>query len=300
MSRGPGDLQRAIIKFVAIATVPVTVESMRWDLCDQLGKPAVLPGKELPPEWNTSFSRAVKKLASDSRKLITIERRPLESLEECIRHYPGKSLQVDVRRQRQELLPALLEWTQEKYGASPHYSLGQNEEYFVERLSESRRRWLRNEWGKLELLIRPRFADSGSRQLLLLFAKARALFCGLNVKSPFSFADIVKKSCAELSPELADQLRRFAKGFLSDTSAGALQLKSYVHKFANVPRHGRCSLRKDTLEALHRRRPTFVEAMPGFRSRRSRFWREPQYPPALHKLFDQTVFQSFQFVGPAA
>ena len=32
----------------------------------------------------------------------------------------------------------------------------------------------------------------------------------------------------------------------------------------------------------------------------TRFMREPKYPVALHKLFDQTVFQSFQFVLRAA
>jgi len=300
MSRGLGDLQRAVISFVTNAAAPVTVESMRWDLYDHLRKRAIPHAGLLPPEWNTSVARAVKKLASDSRKYFTIERRPLISLEECVRHFPGKSLQIDIRRLREELLPALLEWTQEKDGASPHYSHGQNEVYFVERLSEKRRGWLRDEWEKLEALIRPTFAKTGSEHLLLLFVKAKALFRGLNVKSPFSFARMVEESCHELPATIAEQLRRFANRFLSDASAGALQLKSYVHEFANVPRHRQCSLRHDTLEALHRLRPKFVEAMTGFEPGHSRFMREPKYPPALHKLFDQTVFQSFQFIRPAA
>jgi hypothetical protein len=300
MSRGPGDLQRAIIAFITNATAPVTVESMRWDLYNQLQKPAIPISGQLPPEWNTSFARAVKKLAADSRRFFTIERRPLVTLEECVRHFPGKSLQIDVRLHRQELLPALVEWTQEQYGASPRYSQGQNEIYFVKRLTEKRRSWLFGEWKQLEALIRPVFAKTGSEQLLLLFVKARALFHDLNVKSPLSFANMVEASCPELPATVAEQLRRFAKKFLSDTSAGVLQLKSYVHEFANVPRHGQCSLKRDTLEALHRLRPKLVEAMPGFEPGHTRFLREPKYPPALHKLFDQTVFQSFQFIRTAA
>src|SRR5207249_3152210 len=106
--------------------------------------------------------------------------------------------------------------------------------YFVGRLSEKRRAWLRDEWEKLEARIRPTFAKFGSEHLLLLFVKARALFLGLNAKSPFSFAAKVEESCVELPEEVAEQLRCFAKKFLSDTSAGALKLKSLVHKFANV------------------------------------------------------------------
>lgn len=296
MSRGHGELQRTIISHVQGAPTGLTVESMRWDLYEKLEKPMVPAGGELPPKWNTSFARAVKRIAADPRKFFGIERRRLKSLDECLSHYPGKSLRADVRHHRQELLPALVEWTQEKYGASPHYSEGENELYYVARLSETRRDWLRQEWTRLETLIRPTFAESASEHLLLLFLKARALFQGLNAKSPFSFAAMVRESCEELPKAVAEQLETFAEKFVSDTSAGALKLQSFVHEFASVPRHGQCSLRRDTLEALHRLRPKFVEALPGFNSGRTRWAQEPKYPDALHKLFDQTVFQKFQFI----
>lgn len=300
MSRGHGELQRAVISHIQSATSPLTVESLRWELYEKLEKPEVPAGGELPGKWNTSFVRAVKKVAADPRRFFAIERRRLKSLDECISHYPGKSLQVDVRHHREKLLPALLEWTQDKHGASPHYSEGENEIYYVNRLSQNRRDWLRQEWTKLEALIRPTFAELASEHLLLLFLKARALFQGLNAKSPFSFAAMVELSCNDLPATVAEQLRAFAKKFVSDTNAGALKLQSFVHEFANVPRHGQCSLRKDTLEALHRLRPQFIEALPGFDPGHGRFMREPKYPDALHKLFDQTVFQKFQFIVSAA
>jgi hypothetical protein len=302
MSRGPGDLQRLILAYLSESTVPVTTESMRWSLYEHLGTAPTSPDGTLPNRWNTSFARAVNSLASESRSLLHIERRPLTSLEECIAHYPGKTLQVAVRRQRQELLPALLEWTQETYGASPRYGAAANEQYFVERLPPDRAMELRSEWCRLESVVRPAFAESGSDDLFLLLVKGRSLFYGLDVELKESFTELAKQCqhSGRLSLSAACMIRKFADELLSIHDTGSLELKSFVHEFAKVPTRGQCSLRRDTMEALHRLRKPFVESLPGFEPAQPRGLRDAKHSDALDKLFDQTVFQKFNFVSRAA
>jgi hypothetical protein len=302
MSRGPGQLQRAILEHISETTQPLTIESMRWSIYEQQEKPQIPVNGELPNKWNTSFFRAVNNLASESRSLLQIDRRPIASLEECIAFYPGKTLIAPIRRLRIELLPALLEWTQEKHGASPYYTVAEREKFFAEQLPQDRADWLGEEWSRLESLMRPTFSSTGSDELFLLFSKGRSLFRGIDVTSRLSFTEMVQRCCAAgiLHRTVADRLRSFADEFISPAIANSLTLKSFVHKFANVPRWGQCSLRTDTLEALHRLRKPFVETMPGFRPAADSWMREPTYSNALHKLFDQTVFQKFNFVRPAA
>ena len=222
MSRGLGQLQRAIVGCVGEAAEPATVESMRWAVYERMKKPPIAINGDLPSEWNTSFGRAINNLASESRSLLVIEKRHMASLEECIVHYPGKTLQAPVRRLRQELLPALYEWTQEKYGASPHYSAADNEEYFLKRVSADRVNLLRREWVRLESLMRPSFTSLGPDDLFLLFAKGRSLFQGIDVTSRCSFAEMVQRCCrSDILPEpVANQLRAFSGRFLSATAAG--------------------------------------------------------------------------------
>jgi hypothetical protein len=301
MSRGIGNLQKLILAYVAEAGGPVTVESMRWQLYEQSNKP-VLAEDFLPAKWNTSFARAVSNLASESRSLLRVRKRSLASLEECIAHYPGKTLQASVRQLRRDLLPALREWTQEKDGPWPHYNLSQNEDYFMKRVVPERAKRLRKEWMHLEALMRPLFVPTGSEKLFLLIVKGRSLFQEAEVKSHRSFTEMVDRCCKgdTLPAIIASQLRAFASDFLSATATGSLQLKSFVHEFAHVPRLGQCSLREDTVSALHRLRKSVVESLPGFQPVTHNWFREPKHSVALHKLFDQTIFQKFNFVRIAA
>ncbi len=302
MSRGLGELQREISKYVGESAEPVTVEFMRWSLYERLGKPRIPEDGALPNEWNTSFSRAVNSLVSRSNPLLQIEKRRLASLEECVMHYPGKTLLAATRRLRTTLLPALLEWTREKLGAAPHYNTAENEQYLVEHLPQDRVRCLRVKWMRLESLMQPSFARSGGDDLLLLFAKGGALFRGIEIRSRHSFAELVRTCCVggDLPSGVVGELRRFATDFLSPATAGSLKLKSFVHEFAHVPPRGQCSLCESTKEALHRLRKPFVELLAGFRPAENKCLRNPHYSDAMDKLFDQTVFQRFKFVRPAA
>jgi hypothetical protein len=299
MSRGPGSFQRAILAYVEESKEPVSVESMRWALYEQKNE-KVADNSCLPSKWNTSFGRAVKGLASTTYPALQIEKRKLASFEECVAHYPGKTLMASVRNQRQILLPALLEWTREESGTLPAFNAAQNEEFFLEKMEKTRLSRLRDEWLRLEALMRPFLAKSGSDELFYLVAKGKFLFQGMDLRSNRSFVKMAQHCCSSglLPAAVADRLKSFYSAFISDQTAGALKLKSFVRAFAFVPDRGsRCSLKEDTKEVLHLKCKAFVEAMSGFRpAGRDFFELEKKYDKFMDKLFDHTVFQRYNFV----
>jgi hypothetical protein len=298
MSRGPGRFQRAILAHVGKSKEPVCVESMRWALYEQMnGK--IADDSSLPSKWNTSFGRAVKGLTSAMHPVLQVEKRELSSLEECVAHYPGKTLLANVRNQRRVLLPALLEWTKEESGALPAFNVAENEEFFLKKMAKTRLLQLRDEWLRLEPLMRPFLAKSESDELFYLFTKGKFLFQGMDLHSKKSFVEMAQQCCSSgvLPAAVADRLQSFCRAFISDQTAGALKLKSLVRAFAFVPDRSQCSLKEDTKEVLHLKRKAFVEAMPEFRpARPSRLLPGPTYDNFMDKLFDHTVFQKFNFV----
>ena len=103
MSRGTGAIQNAILKAVFEAETPPSFEAMRWSLYPAAKNKPV--ADSLPASWNTAFSRSLYGLADATKPQIRIERRPLKDLQECIRHYPSKTLNTMTRSIRSELLP---------------------------------------------------------------------------------------------------------------------------------------------------------------------------------------------------
>jgi hypothetical protein len=273
---------------------------MRWALFEPV-KGLPLPSDGLPGPWNSSFTRAVHELAEEPRHLLEIERRPLASLEECVEHFPNKTLDGMTRAVRVELLPALLEWTNDESGPGPHYSAASNEEYHINRFDRDQRREVRQQWLAIEDALVTLHASIRTADLFHLIAKGKALFTKSTLQDRNSFAYYLQ-ACndqKQLPAELSERLRRFAESVLPLAQVGFLKLKSYIHAFAHLPSRGAFSLKPPTIEALHSKRKAFVESLPGFEApseSRRRFGGEPTHSDRLLHLFDKTVFQEFQFL----
>jgi hypothetical protein len=305
MSRGIGKLQRDILDYVNREyknTKNIAYETMRWSLYDRFNNQPIPSKGTLPNKWDNSLKRAIIKLSSEPRKLLFLEKRRLSCLEECIAHYPGKTFQMEIRQLRLNLLPALLEWTQEENGARPHHNVAANEKYQVKQLLlNDKNSPLPNEWRRLESLLRPIYGRLvlNSDDLFILLVKGNFLFRNLNVDSSASFTETLQKCCDNglVKGDVASQLRTFSNKFFPPHAAGSLKLKSLMHRFADIRSRGRCSLNQATLEALYRLRKNYVESLPDFQPANTDVWSlEPMKCNILHKLFDHTVFQKFNFV----
>jgi hypothetical protein len=302
MSKGPGKQQEGILRALREKD-SWTAEGLRWELFEKSGGTLTEDGR-LPPTWNTSFSRAVGKLGEGGR--IEIVSRCLETFAECVEHYPGKTLKAEARRLRQQLLPALLEWTQEKGGAGPKYGAAQNEEHNMRSLLPDALRQLEGEWSLLEERLRPIYGSAPCDKafpILSLICKGRSLFWSHDVSASGSLGGWIEATCAGgmLPEDLVVDLQDFQERFIPRGTAAFLKFKSIIHLFADVPRHGQCSLRTDTLQYLHDRRSAVVTPMAT--QKRGQFPTiynphpvEFVYESKLVHLFDQSVFQEFDFI----
>jgi hypothetical protein len=300
MSRGLGQLQQRIL--AELRNSGSTLETLRWSLWDETGSVA---GK-LPQTWNTSVTRAVETL--EDRRDIMIDSRPLASLEEWVKHYPGKSLYIQVRKLRFELLPHLVSWLTEGDGPAPRFSRSQNEEFVREQLDTDpdQVRRFSAKWARFEPAIRTCYAHSGCDELFLLLARGKQLFGPRFVRTKIAFRDLLDRCEPHLTRELQDELRGFLAEFLPSNSAGALNLRSYVRSIAkDVPVHGHCELSDAAIDALYARCEDTISRLPGFQppqppAKLGRFWigdtNRPHHSPLIKKILDHSVFQRFRFL----
>lgn len=321
MSRGPGQLQRQILDYLVTGEAGVTYESLRWDLFDRRRAapgpppgdiPTRLDNNRLPSTWNSSLKRALDGLADRSVGRVVVDRRHLSSFEELVRHYPGKTLQVDTRRLRITLLPVLedLVRTGNQYA---HYSQAGNEEFYMithlrERANRFRKAWRNLESELFEQL--PRLSGEDRSDLFLLIARARSLFESAPLECRRSIAQCVGPLVERraLPPGLQEKVIDFSDSLLPPTEIGFLQVKSFIRSFTDIPRYGSdYRLKPEILDTLEEERPDVVKALPGY---------EPPPPPGsrrrlpilrdeprsthgqlIHTLLDKTVFEKFTFIS---
>lgn len=306
MSRGPGRIQRTILEHLASSNQQTTFETLRWELKEALG--TSLASQDLPNKWNTSVKRALDGLEAEKR--IAVEERRLRTLEECVAHFPGKTLLGAARRLRLQLLPALLRGVQ-RGELFAHYNTAENESFYLKSLPKETRRHFREQWLHLEprligvLTICPL---KHRNAVFSLITKGKATFEEANLDCRGAFAQHVQ-ACIRggiIGQPLSKELEAFSHRILPPADAKHLQLRSYVHEFAHIPQHRGCTLRKETVEFLYRECPEVIECLPGFVAPKqpSRpgmgFWnRDVKHSPRLYALFDQSVFQNFRFLSLA-
>jgi len=283
---------------------------LRWALHENSGRPELEGAGNLPKPWASSFARAIKRL--EEQGFIQIQKRHLKDFRECVTHYPGKTLQGDIRCLRQRLLPVLLEWSEQSGGVFPRYNQSDNELYQLNLLDADQVEKLRSIWSKLEPCLRERYGQSGegADQLLRLICKVRNLLLGnSDITVNRSLAQVVDEVCRNrlVDEDMQGQLRSLYQQFMPEEKASELRFVSLIHRFTQVPNQGQCCLRDDTLEYLLKKDAKFIEEMEGFRREAGRIGprRIPQlkvceYPDRLKRLFDQTVFQEFHFISLAS
>jgi len=297
MTRGLGRLQQAIVYLVK-ENGPTTIESMRWYVRD------ADEDADLGVGTINAVNRAVESLVA--RKLLKHSERPLQSVEECVAHYSGKTLKAAIRKLRTELLPALLEPSKSRMRC-PRYSLADNEKFHHEGLTEVEREVHRNNWLSVERELAAFLGaadDFEQRSRLFgLYAKSKSIFEAGRLEVTGSLREHLTRCRPILPAELLERVERVYTSLLSAERAGNLQMRTFVHTFVNVSNKGSCRLKGVTIEHLSHVRRDYLESLPNYKRgtpvRPIMCSQEDRHDPILHKLFDQTVFQSFNFIEAA-
>ena len=311
MSRGLGSVQRAIVAHVLACRVPTTVETVRWALWDKSLKLSKRGLCDLPKAWNSSIDRAVRSLTGNAGGPVQLIRRRLASIDEVIEHYPNKTFGAKMRALRAALLPALVNWVND--GRGTRYSVNDNEAFHRQRLSSKTMLKVQRRWIQLQpALIRclPALTEEQQQPLFLLIAKGKSLFekeeMGIRVSVAFRECG---DSCAKakcLPNALQDQINDLVRILLPAEESGPLRVKSYIHSFADVPRHRRPRLKQDALEFLEEARGDIVRRLEGYEKPeppqdgwpRANREQSSRHSDLLTGMIDQSVFSRFRFIQP--
>lgn len=315
MSRGLGRLQRDIRDYLAAASGPITFETMRWGLFEHKSPDASsarLRNGKLPGSWNSSLSRALDGLAAGNSG-VTIERRRLESIDEFVEHYPGKSLVAKTRQLRIGLLPGLARIA----GTGKHaarYSMAENERWYLKTVASEKIAELQGVWRHIEPeLVRQLTHVHGedTDHLFFLIARAKSLFASAPLECNRSIAQCLRPLVEHgaLPPAMLKTLTELSESLVPSAQVGFLGLKTFIRTFVDIPRTGSgYRLKPETLNALEDTCPQVVQTLPGYEPPRPRrglspfaFHHGPRstHGTGIHKLIDKAAFAKFVFVRMA-
>jgi hypothetical protein len=298
MSKGLGKIEKKILVDLT-QQGETTAESLRWSCFE--ATEGYESGMDLSDSMSASFRSALRSLKE--KNLVIVGERALQNFDECVQHYPGKTLRGKVRTLRMALLPSLRQWV------NARYSLADNEAYHAHELTEEEKLWLSDRWHRLEPGIRSEFNESSNNDLLLLIAQARFRFTGQGCDTKQSLGDLIGKSSILLRSEQVQSLESLYARFLPLEARNLLALKSLIYQFVEPPGKNRGSmkhalkLRDDTIQYLHKSEQTrnFIISLPGYKPGGEPFirsWLAPKttFDESMHDLFDLKVFEQFNFV----
>ena len=284
----------ALEKFVD-AKCSASVESFRWQVwTEEEGH------KDLSRGFASSFKRAVENLAE--RQRLSVVKRRLKSIDECIQHFPGKTRDIAVKELRDELLPAL----QRCLGDSDfrlRFARRDYELFHYERLSASQKRRVEKAWRTIEPDLINELRDQvnpGNRDCIFwLFTKCKMLFEGARGELPLALQGYLNNCKSIIAEALFQRINRLYQSFLPQDVLGNLVVRNFVHTFADVPQHRRCMLKEETIDLLDQTCSEIVRKLPQYQEsdRVHNRFRTQNHDPVLHKLLDHTVFQEFLFVN---
>lgn len=303
MSRGLGKIQVWLLEEVRSAScASSTIESLRWkyfethgDCCDQA---------DLPNSTSIKVTRAVETLSD--RNLLTLTCRGLANFDECLLHYPQKTLSGKSRLIRNKLLPTLAEAV-EVGEITPKYDRAENERFMLKSLSEEQRSSVSERWQKFEKELRGLYgchggSDKEVQWLLRLIVRGSELFADSSVSCRWALEEILREigSMECIPADTHQRLSGFCESIFPDDESSEIELKSILHQIAYISRNGAYSLRNDVLRMLHQSHEDFIESFPGTEVGhgvgRLVFPFRTKYDKDIQQLFNQAVFRKFTFI----
>lgn len=294
MSRGPGVLQRGILRLAAATPNPKTVNDICWRLAQEADR--FDAEGSLDPKYYKSFRRAF----ADITGRLTISRRPLRDVSEILTHYPNGTNSGPVRQIRIELLPILLDGKQ-------YQNPAERELVTRDRLGLPSRQTTKD-WLRLEAELVAHMAHDSVVIPAIgnLITRGRQLFSSNSgVSHARSISEILdtavsvaRRPCCRAC---VANIRLFVERSLPESERLREDLKSQLRAFTIMSHNSRPRLREDAKAKLINARSDLVTKLPGFRIHKDgRSGLEtPVHSALLDQLILTDVLKSFQFVEGA-
>lgn len=294
MSRGPGVLQRGILRLAATTPDPKTANDICWRLAQETGR--LDAEGSLDPRYYKAFRRAL----GDIGDPLTFSHRPLKDISEILVHYPNRTLSGPVRQIRIHLLPILLDG--EQYQNASARELATRDRLGLPSNQTTK------DWQRLEAELVEHMAHDSVLIPAVgnLIARGRQLFSsnsGASHAQSFSVIldtadNIAQRPCCRAC--LA-KIRRFLERSLPESERLREDLKSQLRAFTVMSRDSRPRLREEAKAKLLDARSDIVTKLPGYRIHRDHGsgLETPVHSDLLDQLILTDVLKAFEFVEGA-
>lgn len=274
MSRGPGALQREILRVVGRhAGRALSRGEVQWELAEA-GPGRITSGAEpqLTDAFYKSFSRAWGALR-DARQIEPVAV-PLRNADEAELHYPHKTRSATLRAMRIRLLPPLLRYA---VGQPPVFSPQELERRARQRAEEAEDALERRQlWDRIETRLITIAGDPTTRAwALMVIAKGRSLYVpNARMGTGATHEELLRLVPSSVPVDVASDLRRLFQLEYPPDRVAMWRFKAILYRVVRFHRDGdgKPQLKPDAARVLYDHDPAYVSSLPGFRREQTGFY----------------------------
>lgn len=258
--------------------------------------------RDLPKGFYVTVRRAVGTLERGG--VVTVQRRKLATLLELVEHYPSKTLSLERRGLRRELLPHVAAHLENSGG---RFTFAENEQFLARSVAPS----AIDDWSQMEsdVLAAALGAVGEHRSILVrILAKGRQYFGDASVNASDSLGQLISAGLKSASDpgerRIFEALAKFYGGAFPAEHRSRMRLKNKLYDVVRMGRGRRpAELTEELKNHLLTVAPSLLESLPGHATRQADGdWLAVNghtFSPLLDQLIGRDVFRDFEFVGAA-
>ncbi len=316
MSRGPGQLQKAILSQLEKHPHPVLQNVLLWEIAlerkefEKTGETFRLNGEvieegRIRKSFEISFRRAAKNCSAAG--LVYRNKAKITSLDEFIQLLPFITTRLEIFKLRFALLPMIRKYIE----SNPSTNLDPFE-YQLEILEDenlSAYKELKSSWEKIERDILKLLGDRELRDIDLWLDNlcwGRYHFRG---RKGNGILRIPSQTETDTEEEIVNQLRSLVERIKTFPEFKIGNAKKVLYALFEAPRHGKTKLTKDFRNFLFNEKEELIKSLPGdqepatslkYGRYHDNYLERRKFSPLLDQLFDRHIFRELTFIRSAA
>jgi ribosomal protein L18E len=318
MSRGPGELQKAVLTLLSNRG-PLPISTIAWEVA--LDTNVVSPDDNIGGEVYNNITRATRKLALGKDARLKRTEGSFLTLDDLVERYPDRTKVGIVRNMRRQLLHHIKGYLKQH---APRPAI-ETENVVLGPSGSSHRAAIASRWSALEpLLLRelPR-SDGDVTVLLQVLTRGRAILGSDRFVSCDMPLLTSAPRLAERLGKRASRLRRLLEDLCEHLPIDEFKrsrLKAFLRGVALFERYGAPTLKRKFLDYLYKHEASFLRGLEGHRETNVALVElvkvrppdfttpdrafvdaldpeiedpSPEYSPLVHKLLDKSAFKPF-------
>jgi hypothetical protein len=314
MSRGPGQLQKAILSQLERDPDSVLQNVLLWNIAlerdefEKNGKAFHLNGKvvqegRIKKSFEISFRRAVKTCSAAG--LVCQNRTKITTLDEFIQLLPFITTRLEIFELRSALLPTIKKYIERNptTNLDPfEYQLEILEDKHSSAYKELKRSWENIETDALKLISNTELQNIDLWLDTLCWGRYH-----FRDRNRSGVLRIPSKTESDTEEKIANSLRVLVGRIKTFSEFKIGNAKKVLYALFQAPRHGKTNLTKDFRNFLFNEQEELIKSLPGdeepatsrlYGRYHDNYLERRKFSPLLDQLFDRHIFRELTFIRP--